>query len=167
LINGEIVMMSASTTHSIICSTLIFEIKSHLKSKTKRDDEDGWVILVEAWVNYDRHNSFVHDLAGFRRKDILNRPKKGGMIAKPFWACEVMSPSNWLNDIQRKRVILEQHQVPYYWVIDPDKKIIQVFELKHSGEHYQIIYAAGVGEGRVKLPPFADFELDLSELFDI
>jgi Uma2 family endonuclease len=167
LINGEIVMMSAVMTHSLVCATLTREIGSYAKTRSNRGDEDGWIIVNEAWVNYDRHNSFVHDLAGFYRRDILNRPKKGAMIAKPFWACEVMSPSNWRDDIQRKRVILEQHQVPYYWVIDPDKKAIQVFELKHSGEHYQILYAAGVGEGRVKLPPFADFELDLSELFDI
>lgn len=166
LIDGEIVMMSASTTHSIICSQLTSEIRSHIKATIDRSDKDGWVIIAEAWVHYDQHNSFVHDLAGFYRKDILNRHKPGAMNTKPFWACEVMSPSNWTNDTQRKRVILEQHQVPYYWIVDPERKTIQVFELKHKNEHYQIIYAADIGDGRVKLPPFSDLELDLTELFE-
>ena len=166
LINGEIVIASAVMTHSLICATLLLKIKAHTQTKTDRSDKDGWVIVSEAWVNYDRHNSFVHDLAGFYRKDLLDRPKRGAMNTKPFWVCEVMSPSNWINDTQRKRVILEQHQVPYYWIVDPERKSIQVFELKHKNEHYQIIYAGNIGDGRVKLPPFPDLELDLTELFE-
>lgn len=166
LINGEIVMMTASTNHSLICTQLTVEIATHLKAKKGYGDYDDWVIIAEAWVTYDQHNSFVHDLAAFYRKDIANRSKKhGGLTIMPLWACEVMSPSNWTNDTQRKRVILEQHKVPFYWIVDPIRKTVQVFELKDKNEHYQIVYAADIGDGRVKLPPFQDLELDLTELF--
>lgn len=165
LINGEIVMMSTSTKHSAVCTALTLSIGSHVKNQKGYKDEDGWIILAEAWVNYDQHNSFVHDLAGFYRKDLVNKSNRGGLKVKPVWACEVMSPSNWSNDTQRKRIILEQHQVPYYWIVDPERKTIQVFELKDKNEHYQIVYAADIGDGRVKLPPFQDLEIDLTELF--
>lgn len=166
LINGQIVMMSTATIYSIVCSKLTIDVGGHLKITTDRQDKDGWVIVAEAWVHYDQHNSFVHDLAGFYRKDLLSRSKRGAMIAKPFWVCEVMSPSNWSNDTQRKRVILEEHKIPYYWIVDPERKTVQVFELKDKQEHYQIIYAADIGDGRVKLTPFQNLELDLSELFE-
>ncbi|MEI6806884.1 MAG: Uma2 family endonuclease [Myxococcaceae bacterium] len=166
LVNGEIVMMATSTAHSLTCSALTSEIRSHVKGKTDRLDKDGWVIIAEAWVYYDNHNAFVHDLAGFSRKNLLNASKRGPLKAKPTWVCEVISPSNWSNDTHRKRIILEQHQVPYYWIVDPDRKTIQVFELKDNNEHYQIIYAADIGDGIVKLPPFESLELDLRELFD-
>ncbi|MEI6790500.1 MAG: Uma2 family endonuclease [Myxococcaceae bacterium] len=166
LIDGDIIMMAASTMHSLTCSALTSEIRSHVKGRTDRLDKDGWIIIAEAWVYYDDHNSFVHDLAGFFRKDLSSSSDRGPLRAKPTWVCEVMSPSNWSNDTQRKRIILEQHQIPYYWIVDPYRKTIQVFELKDKNEHYQIIYAADIGDGIVKLPPFESLELDLNELFE-
>lgn len=165
LVNGEIVMMAASTTHSLVCSALMLKIGNYLQAKRDRQDKEDWVIIVEAWVTYDKHNSFVHDLAGFWRRDLKNRSDKGALMAKPVWVCEVISPFNWSNDTQRKRVILEQARVPYYWIVDPDRKTVQVFELKGENEHYQIVYAAGIGDGRVRLSPFEDLEIDLAELF--
>lgn len=166
LINGEIVMMSASTTHSLVNTALTSKIWTHIEGKTDRKDKDGWVIIAEAWVTYDKHNSFVHDLAAFLRKDITNRSERGAMKAMPVWVCEVLSPSNWSNDTQRKRLILEQYHVPCYWIVDPLRKTIQVFELKDRNEHYQIVYAADITDGPVRLPPFSDLEINLSELFE-
>ena len=166
LINGEIVMMAASMQHSNICSELISVIRTHVKAKTDRSDKDGWVIIAEAWVTYDEHNSFVHDLAAFLRSDLTNQSKRGAILAKPVWVCEVLSPSNWSNDTQRKRLILEQHKIPYYWIVDPLRKTIQVFELKDKDEHYQIVYAADINNNPVKLPPFTDLELNMAELFE-
>ena len=166
LVDGEIGMMATSTPHSLICTALTMEIGTHVKAKTDRQDPNGWVIIAEAWVYYDRYNAFVHDLAGFFRKDLPKSNDRGPLRVRPEWVCEVISPSNWSHDTQRKRLILEQHQVPYYWIVDPVRKTVQVFELKDKNEHYQIVYAADIGDGRVKLPPFADLELDLTELFD-
>ncbi len=166
LINGEIVMMSASSTHSLVCTALTLAIGAHVQARTDRKDKDDWVIIAEAWVTYDKHNSFVHDLAGFFRKDLANRSERGAIKSKPAWVCEVMSPSNWSNDTQRKRIILEEHQVPYYWIVDPYRKTVQVFELKDKNEHYQIIYAADIGDGVVTLPPFQDLKLNLVKLFE-
>lgn len=165
LINGEIIMMSTSTKHSATSTALTLTIGNHVKNQKGFKDDDGLIIIAEAWVTYDKHNSFVHDLAGFYRKDLTSKSNRGGLKIKPVWACEVMSPSNWSNDTQRKRLILEQYQVPYYWIVDPERKTIQVFELKEKNQHYQIIYAADMGDGRVKLPPFPDLEIDLTDLF--
>ncbi len=169
LIHGRIYMMApAAATHSFTTSELFLKIRTHLSDRKGKgpSDTDSWVILSEAWTDYDQDNSFVHDLAGFSRKSLPKLPERGPIMVKPLWVCEILSPSNWMNDTQRKRVVLEKHGVPYYWLVDPIRKNIQVFELKNPGEHYQIIQAAEDANGVTALPPFGDLELDLMKIFD-
>ena len=166
LINGVIYMMApAAAKHSVVCSSLTAKIITHVKNKSKGPkDPDGCRIIAEAWTDYGLYNSFVHDLAAFSRRDLPQLPDLGPIMATPIWVCEILSLSNWSNDTQRKRVVLEKHRVPYYWLVDPIRKTIQVFELRENNEHYQIVYAADDGAGVLKLPSFND--LDLFELFN-
>lgn len=169
LIEGVIYAMApVAAMHSLTASKLFFAVSTSLNEKKTKgpSDMDSWVILIEAWTDYGEHNSFVHDIAAFSRKDLLELPERGPIMAKPVWVCEILSPSNWINDTQRKRVILEKHRVPYYWLVDPIRKNIQVFELKEGNEHYQIIQAVENADGVMKLPPFGDLELDLMRIFD-
>lgn len=169
LIDGVIYAMApALAKHSFAASQLFAKLTGHLEDKKRKGptDTDSWVLLTEAWTDYGEHNSFVHDIAAFSRKDLPELPEKGPIMARPAWVCEVLSPSNWMNDTQRKRVVLEKFGVPYYWLVDPMQKNIQVFELKNKGEHYQIIQVVENVEGIVRLPPFEDLELDLMRIFD-
>lgn len=167
LINGAIYMMApASLEHSQTCGVLTSKITTYAETKEKGpDDPDSWVIVPEAWTYYDQHNSFVHDIVAFLQKDLLPAPERGAIKARPVWVCEILSPSNWINDTQHKRVVLEKYQVPFYWLVDPIRKAIQVFELKSGNEHYQILQVVQIGDGIVKLPPFNDLELDLMRVF--
>lgn len=161
LIDGVIYMMApAAATHSYTCGQLVAQI-----SKASEDVSDA-LQLMSAWTYYDDANVFVHDIAAFSRKDLVNLPDKGPIEAKPVWVCEILSPSNWSNDTQRKRVVLEKHRVPYYWLVDPSEKNIQIFELLENSEHYQIIAAVENADGVMKLAPFLDLKLDLMKLFD-
>ncbi len=170
LIDGEIYMMApALARHSLVGTALTSELSTYFKEKRKKGpqggDGDSWLIISEAWVYYDRHNSFVHDIAGFLERDLPELPTKGPIEARPSWVCEILSPSNWRNDTQKKRVILEEHQVPYYWLVDPERKTIQVFELLGNTKRYEFVYSVEKTDGLVKLPPFTDLELDLTEVF--
>jgi Uma2 family endonuclease len=169
LIDGVIYAMApAVATHSFTASELFLAIRSLLNEKKAKGpgDTDSWVIITEAWTDYGEHNSFVHDIAAFSRKDLPKLPERGPIMAKPVWVCEVLSPSNWVNDTQRKRVVLEEYRVPYYWIVDPIRKNIQVFALKDGDEHYQIIQAVENADGLMRLPPFEDLEIDLMQIFD-
>ena len=144
------------------------KITTYVESKEKGlDDPDSWVIIPEAWTYYDRHNSFVHDLAAYIQKDLPKISEPGAIKATPVWVCEILSPSNWINDTQHKRVVLEKYKVPFYWLVDPMRKAIQVFELKSGSEHYQIIQTVVEGNGIVNLPPFGDCGLDLLRVFKV
>lgn len=157
LIDGVIYAMAPTSAHdSFTASKLLLSLGASLgQRKTKGpSDKDSWVFIAEAWTDYGVHNSFVHDIAAFSRQELKSLPEKGPIMTKPVWVCEILSPSNWLNDTQRKRVILEKHRVPHYWLVDPIRKNIQ------------IIQAVENVEGVMKLPPFNDLELDLMQIFD-
>ncbi|MEI6805118.1 MAG: Uma2 family endonuclease [Myxococcaceae bacterium] len=169
LIDGVIYAMApVAANHSFTSTKLVSKVSLSIDNKKKKgpSDMDSWVILAEAWTDYGVYNSFVHDIAAFSKKDLPALPERGPIMAKPVWVCEIISPSNWINDTQRKRVVLEKHRVPYYWLVDPIRKNIQVFELKDGVEHYQIIQAVENADGVMKLPPFGDLEIDLMQIFD-
>lgn len=167
LIAGVIYMMApASIEHSRTCGALTAKITTYAESKEKGpDDPDSWVVIPEAWTFYDHDNVFVHDLAAYIQKNMPPASERGPIKTRPVWVCEVLSPSNWINDTEHKRVVLEKHRVPFYWLVDPIRKAIQVFEIKRDGEHYQIVKVVYDGDGVVKLPPFDALELDLRRVF--
>ncbi len=161
LVDGVIYAMApAAARHSVIFGRLHLKVGNYCDDKNGKGPTDGdsWLIVPEAWTDYDEHNSFVHDIAGFSRKELPKLPERGPITVKPLWVCEILSPS--------KRVILEHHGVPYYWLVDPIRKNIQIFVLTKGNEHYQIIQAVENADGVMKLPPFEDLELDLMKIFD-
>ena len=99
LIDGEIYMMApALARHSLVGAVLTSELISYFKKKRKSAPQggngDSWLIISEAWVFYDRHNSFVHDVAGFLDRELPELPAKGPIEVRPSWVCEILSPGN-------------------------------------------------------------------------
>lgn len=61
----------------------------------------------------------------------------------PVLAVEVLSPSTALNDLNTKKAAYERMGVPSYWVLDPDKPSMTVFELDHGGRYTEIAHIVG------------------------
>jgi Uma2 family endonuclease len=76
--------------------------------------------------------------------------------------CEILS-SNRSNDLVTKRLVLHEHRVPYYWIVDIKSGSISVMEWGISG--YTIIADARAGERKILLP--FDMEIDVSVLLDL
>lgn len=168
LFNGEIVMMApASFKHSRLVSGLTSFLWGYC-DQIKFDGPKGpesWIVISEAWTYYDPFNTFVHDLAAFKRSEV-SLSAKGPVRAKPSWVCEILSPSNWYNDVNLKREMLEKHKVPYYWLVDPERESIQVFSFeKKTSKHYHIHHMCRKEDGEVNLTPFEDLTIDLMKLF--
>lgn len=51
----------------------------------------------------------------------------------PVVVVEILSPSTAMKDRIIKKDIYEREQVPYYIIIDPEKRILQILVWKHSG----------------------------------
>lgn len=57
----------------------------------------------------------------------------------PLLAVEVLSPSTRLKDLTIKKAAYQRMGIPSYWVIDPRKASLTVFELDRKGFTYQLI----------------------------
>lgn len=123
----------------------------------------GWWILTEAAVRYPPKTVFLHDLAGWRRSRVPERPKGIPAHDRPDWVCEILS-SNRKNDFVRKKAILQEHEIPYYWIADPEENTLLIFEWSDKG-YVNTLSVDSTFTG--KLPPFDAVELSVSQLFGL
>lgn len=124
----------------------------------------GWWIGTEVDVVIDGHG-VRPDMVGWRRDKFPKRPREGsdGVIhAKPDWIAEVLSPSNRDRDLKDKFLIYQDAQIPYYWILDPEGRVLLV-HYKHP-EGY--IYVDGGGIDRtIHAKPFDAIALEIKSLF--
>ena len=79
------------------------------------------------------------------------------MEGAPTLAVEVLSPSSPRIDRHIKRSLYARHGAPYYWIVDPEARTIDVHSLTAQG------YTDGgrfEGDALIDLPPFPGVRLD-------
>ncbi|MEA3640467.1 MAG: Uma2 family endonuclease [Lamprobacter sp.] len=124
----------------------------------RRSGPDGWWILTEASVAYEPHECPAHDLAGWRKARLPCLPS-GLIDLPPDWVCEIISPGHERKDTQQIPLLLQRHQVPYYWLIWPEDGKLVAHQLEAG--RYRVI-ATVDQHRRARIPPFDEIELDLS-----
>lgn len=123
----------------------------------------GWWLMSEVEVFYPgKGESFRHDLVGFRRDRVPERPSGVPVRERADWVCEILSPSTARYDLVQKQRTLHAHQVPHYWLVNPEHETLVV--LRWGPDAYVNVLNAGVGDV-VRAEPFDAIELDVSELF--
>ena len=79
-----------------------------------------------------------------------------GLEGPPTLVVEILSPATTLIDRSTKRQLYARYGVPYYWIVDPEARTIEVYSLSEGG--YQLA-VRGSGADAVSLPPFPDLAL--------
>lgn len=79
-----------------------------------------------------------------------------GIEGPPTLVVEILSPATSLVDRSAKRQLYARHGVPFYWIVDPEERSIEVYAL--SEREYELVARAG-GAAPVRLPPFEDLSL--------
>lgn len=125
-------------------------------------DPGGWWIFTEVDVRYNQHNCPTHDLAGWKRERLVEIPD-GVIEIPPDWVCEILSPTHIKRDTVEKFRLLQQCQVPWYWIIDPDQQMITVYEFQPN-QHYGVSTIVQSGE-TANLEPFTEVEFEVSSIF--
>jgi Uma2 family endonuclease len=74
----------------------------------------------------------------------------------PTLAVEIISPSSPRIDRVTKRELYQQYRVPYYWIVDPDARSIEAYELAENA--YRLVAIAS-GAEPIALPPFHDLAI--------
>ncbi|MEM1033289.1 MAG: Uma2 family endonuclease [Myxococcota bacterium] len=132
------------------------------------DDDDGfggpggWWILLEVDVRLDAHEVVRPDLAGWRRKRLARPWDLLPLDVTPDWICEILSPSNVATDRVYKRNLYARSGVPFFWLVDPEARILETLRLQDG-----VWLDAGTYDdsASVRAAPFDDVELEVARLF--
>ena len=155
LINGDIVQRPmARSDHGIVQSRASVE----LGPIDRKTGPDGWWIITEVSVAYELHQCPTHDIAGWRKPRMPERPT-GVIDIPPDWVCEIVSPGHERKDTLTLFLLLQRHKVPFYWLIWPEDRVLIAHQL--DGDNYRVVRTIA-GETRARIPPFDEIELDLS-----
>lgn len=97
----------------------------------------------------------------FIQKDRLDIIKERWIDGPPDLIVEILSPGNWIDDRRTKYRVYALNGVREYWIVDPDKRQIEIFVL-HSGD-YALVGRFGSGE-RVRSDVLTGFEIGVDQV---
>ena len=93
-----------------------------------------------------------------RRHIVTERAIEG----PPTLLIEILSPTTHRTDRLTKAQLYAKHQVPHYWLVDPDQRTIEAYEL--ARDHYDL--AASARDAEVFAPSlFPGLSIQLSDLW--
>jgi len=122
----------------------------------------GWWIVVEPDVRLTKHRIVRPDLAGWRKDRMPALTDDWPIDLRPDWICEIASPSTSHYDRGLKAKVYREAGIPWYWLADPQQRMLEVLELR--GDAW--VYHGAHSDGDVlALPPFDQAVLDLATLF--
>lgn len=124
----------------------------------------GWWFGTEIEVEYETHEIYLHDVVGWRRDRVPERPIGRPIRTRSDWACELLSPSNAKRDLIDKFKVLHTNGVPHYWIADPVEQTLIVHRWEPGG--YLVVLTAATGD-IVRAEPFESVELRISTLFGV
>lgn len=128
------------------------------------EGEDGpgaWWILEEPELHLGT-DVLVPDLCGWRRERLAAVPDAAFIDVTPDWVCEVLSPSTRSTDLTIKRDRYARQGVRYLWLIEPETRVLEVFERAEDG---WTLALTGGDNDTVRAPPFDAVALYLSTLW--
>jgi Uma2 family endonuclease len=96
-------------------------------------------------------------------KDHLSRIKEHGLFGAPDLVMEVLLPSTESRDRVEKLAVYARHGVREYWLVDPEKKRIEIFVLEDDQLIKKAEHDSGEARSLAVLPGFA---APLAEVFE-
>jgi Uma2 family endonuclease len=122
---------------------------------------EGWWIATEVDVVYSPSTLLRHDVSGWRKARVPERPVGKRVETRPDWVCEILSTDR-NHDLVTKRGILHAAGVPHYWTVDLEAPLLTV--LRHHPDGYLIVATVAPGE-LARLEPFDLVEFEVAKLF--
>ncbi len=123
LIDGEMFVMEApSITHQRILGELHVQIYTYIKSNKGSCEV---FISPAVYVKDDIHNYVEPDITVVCKEDRLDEK---GCHGAPDWVIEIASPGNKYMDYGRKLMLYQSAGLREYWIVDPAKKIVTIYD---------------------------------------
>lgn len=162
LVGGELVPKAAPTAeHGRGQGATVSSLRRRFDRKPGGRWPGGWWFATETHVQYAT-GVFCHDLVGWRRDRVPEFPTGFAVRVRPDWVCEILSPRNEKRDFVDKPRALHAAEVPHYWILDAQEKLLIVHRWSPDG--YTMVLSAGADE-TVRAEPFDAVELRVAVLF--
>jgi Uma2 family endonuclease len=124
----------------------------------------GWAIGMSAQIEFEPHEVYLPDIAGWRTQRTDRRLKECPVHLKLDWVCEVLAPETAVRDLGVKRRTYHRARVGHYWIVKPVDQVLTVYRWHPDG--YLLVMAAGPDE-LVRAEPFEALELAVSRIFGL
>jgi Uma2 family endonuclease len=163
VVGGAIVYKAQpSAEHGDAQAALASFLRHSFHRPSGKGGPGGWWIPTEVDVELRRHEVYRPDLAGWRRDRVPERPTGRPIAVRPDWVCEILSSSNAATDQVDKFRVYAESGLPFYWIADPERRILAVYRLE--GPTFSVALQAKAGE-TVSAPPFEAVPLRVGLLF--
>lgn len=159
LIDGQIYYMAPpSTAHQRISTFLHGTIFNYINSKSGQCEifHAPFAVFLRA-EDEDNHTNYLEpDISVICDKSKLDSK---GCHGAPDWTIEIVSPSSRQLDYYKKLALYQEAGVREYWIIDPAREVIMVYDL--ANETPPTIYRF---TDSVKVNIYDDLFIDFTQL---
>ncbi len=157
LIEGDLVynMAAPGKIHQFILMEVSTVINNYIKSKGGKCRVVPAPFAVK--LSKDRNTIVEPDIS------VICDPDKftdRGCTGAPDWIIEIVSPSNSSHDYVTKLNLYLETGVREYWIVDPDKQKVFVYNLENDKFNVEIY----TFKDTVKVNIYEDLEIDFSSL---
>lgn len=156
-INGEIVFQSpVKLWHNEAVVNLLQLLRAHVSRF-----EIGFVGVEKILISLTR-NDYEPDICFFGLEKSRKFKKKQMQFPAPDFVVEVLSESTERHDRQTKFQDYAAHGIGEYWIIDPEKELVEQYVL--DGEEY--VLAMKSNDGVIENTIVSDFRIPIKAIFD-
>ncbi len=157
-INGEIVIHSPVKKRHTDVERRLFTLISLLFSKIQK----GFLGYEKNLIKLTR-NDYEPDICYFKEEKSKDFKDDEMFFPAPDFVVEILSPSIAKNDRGIKFQDYETHKVQEYWIIDPDKEILEIYHLNGKGK-YELFLKSGTGIATSNV--ISGFTVNIRAIFD-
>jgi Uma2 family endonuclease len=122
----------------------------------------GWWLGSEVDIEFEVHEVYCPDLAGWRRDHCPQRPTGRPVRIRPDWVCEVLSRSTASRDQVKKLRTYLRCGVGHYWIVAPEHETLTV--MRNGPDGFVVVLTAARPD-RVRAEPFEAIEIHVGLLF--
>lgn len=157
-INGQIIFHSpVKGRHWMVSMNLSSAIHQYVKK-----NKLGRVGVEKVMIRLTR-NDYEPDIVFFRNEKAAKFTGEQLIFPAPDFIIEILSASTEEIDRGEKLLDYAAHGVEEYWIIDPEKEIVEKY-LLHNG-YYQIAEKL-LHKGSIASEVIIGFEIDLKQIFE-
>lgn len=155
LIDGQMYMMAPpNRIHQRLSHLLDWTIENYIRDK--KGNCEVYTAPFSVFLNKDNQNYVEPDISVVCDKSKLN---ENGCNGAPDWIIEITSPSNPQNDYGLKLFKYRTAGVREYWIVNPQKKTVTVYDFETEEKSNQYNF-----EDDVPVCIYEDLSINISDL---